>query len=102
KEIVAEIDAYQKVIDGARAVLDHYRPHIPINPEWPMITVAEVIDGSPKNGYSGKPVQHETNLKVLSLTATTSGRMDLTQFKYLDEQLPADAACRCRKGDIYL
>jgi len=37
KEIVAEIEGYQKVIDGARAVLDHYRPHIPIHPDWPMV-----------------------------------------------------------------
>ena len=36
KEIVAEIEGYQKVINGARAVLDNYRPHIPIHPEWPM------------------------------------------------------------------
>ena len=30
KEIVAEIEGYQKVINGARAVLEHYRPHISI------------------------------------------------------------------------
>jgi type I restriction enzyme M protein len=36
KEIVAEIEGYQKVINGARAVLDHYRPHIPIQPDWPV------------------------------------------------------------------
>jgi type I restriction enzyme M protein len=35
KEIVAEIEGYQKVINGARTVLDHYRPHIPIHPDWP-------------------------------------------------------------------
>ena len=29
KEIVAEIEGYQKVINGARGVLDNYRPHIP-------------------------------------------------------------------------
>ncbi len=34
KEIVAEIEGYQKVIDGARAVIDNYRPHIPIDPGW--------------------------------------------------------------------
>jgi len=39
KEIVAEIEGYQKVIDGARAVLDNYRPHIPIDPEWPMVAL---------------------------------------------------------------
>ena len=38
KEIVAEIEGYQKVIDGARAVLDNYRPHIPIHPDWPMLS----------------------------------------------------------------
>jgi type I restriction enzyme M protein len=42
KEIVAEIDGYQKVIDGARAVLDNYRPHIPINPDWPMGSLSDV------------------------------------------------------------
>ncbi|MEO7796520.1 MAG: N-6 DNA methylase, partial [Opitutaceae bacterium] len=42
KEIVAVIEGYQKVIDGARAVLDHYRPHIPIQPDWPMVELASV------------------------------------------------------------
>ncbi len=44
KEIVAEIEGYQKVIDGARAVLDHYRPHIPIHPGWPMVSLGEVSE----------------------------------------------------------
>jgi len=55
KEIVAEIEGYQKVINGARAVLDHYRPHIPIHPDWPMVElgeVCEVISGqSPEGEY---------------------------------------------------
>jgi type I restriction enzyme M protein len=42
KEIVAEIEGYQKVINGARAVLDHYRPHIPIHPDWPMVELGGV------------------------------------------------------------
>ena len=41
KEIVAEIEGYQKVINGARAVLDSYRPHIPIHPEWPIVPLEE-------------------------------------------------------------
>jgi restriction endonuclease S subunit len=36
------------------------------------------------------------------LTATTAGRLDISQFKYLDEDIPKDAPCRCRQGDIYL
>jgi len=102
EEIVAEIEGYQNVIDGARAVLRNYRPHIPFHPEWPMVELAKVIEGKPKNGYSGKPVDRVTDTKVLALSATTSGKLDLTKFKYLDEEIPLDAACRCRKGDIYL
>ena len=102
KEIVAEIEAYQNLIDGARVVLDNYRPHIPIHPDWPIVELAEIIEDRPKNGYSGRPVDRITGTKVLMLTATTSGKLDLTKFKYLDEEIPPDAPCRCRKGDIYL
>jgi type I restriction enzyme M protein len=44
KEIVAEIEGYQKVINGARAVLDNYRPHIPIHPDWPTVKLGEVSE----------------------------------------------------------
>jgi type I restriction enzyme M protein len=46
KEIVAEIEYYQKVIDGARAVLDNYQPHIPIHPNWPMVALGEYFTTS--------------------------------------------------------
>ena len=42
REIVAEIEGYQKVIDGARAVIDNYRPHIPIDPAWPIVRLREI------------------------------------------------------------
>ena len=43
REIVAEIEGYQRVIDGARAVIDNYRPHIPLNPHWPLVPLGEII-----------------------------------------------------------
>jgi len=50
KEIVAEIEGCQRVIDGARAVLDNYRPYIPIHPDWPMVELGEIC--SFKNGLN--------------------------------------------------
>jgi type I restriction enzyme M protein len=44
RDIVAEIEIYQKVINGARAVLDNYSPHIPIHPDWPMTDLGEVCE----------------------------------------------------------
>ncbi|OYV71551.1 MAG: hypothetical protein B7Z74_07070, partial [Deltaproteobacteria bacterium 21-66-5] len=64
KEIVAEIDGYQNVINGARAVLDHYRPHIPINPDWPMVSLGEAADFT--SGYAFK----STDMTATSLNDT--------------------------------
>ena len=44
REIVAEIESYQKVIDGARAVIENYRPHISIDPEWPTMRVGDLCE----------------------------------------------------------
>ena len=52
KEIVAEIEGYQKVIDGARAVVDNYRPHIAIDPAWPMVELGEVFKLSSGRGLT--------------------------------------------------
>ena len=55
QEIVAEIEGYQKVIDGARAVVENYRPHIHVDPDWPMVKlgeVAEIIAGQSPPGRS--------------------------------------------------
>ena len=45
--IVAEIEEYQKLIDGARAVVDNYRPHIVVDPNWPMVALGDIcsVDG---------------------------------------------------------
>jgi type I restriction enzyme M protein len=58
KEIVVEIEGYQKVINGARTVLDNYSPHIPINPDWPIPTFEaapfQIIDGDRGINYPSK------------------------------------------------
>ena len=56
REIVTEIKGYQKVIDGARAVLENYRPHIAVDPEWPLVALSEhfttVSGGTPSKKNS--------------------------------------------------
>jgi type I restriction enzyme M protein len=44
EEIVAEIEGYQKIIDGARAVVANYKPKIDIDPSWAMVELGEVFD----------------------------------------------------------
>lgn len=44
EEIVAEIEGYQKIIDGAKAVVHNYKPKIDIDPDWEMVELGQVCD----------------------------------------------------------
>jgi len=44
RKIVAEIEGYQKIIDGARQVVDSWKPHIDINPDWPLVKLGDMCD----------------------------------------------------------
>ncbi|MCD4815367.1 MAG: restriction endonuclease subunit S, partial [Methanosarcinales archaeon] len=48
KEIVTEIEGYQKIIDGARTVVDNYKPHIQIEPEWEVVELGDVCEINPR------------------------------------------------------
>ncbi len=53
KEIVAEIEGYQKIIDGARQVVENWRPSFSVDPDWPLVElgeVCEVISGQSPEG----------------------------------------------------
>ncbi|MCD4697935.1 MAG: N-6 DNA methylase [Bacteroidales bacterium] len=58
EEIVAEIEGYQKIIDGARQVVENYKPQIKIDPEWEMVEFKnapfEIIDGDRGINYPKK------------------------------------------------
>lgn len=44
EEIIAEIESYQRVIDGARQVVESYKPSIKINPSWEMKKLRDVCE----------------------------------------------------------
>jgi type I restriction enzyme M protein len=98
KEIVAEIEGYQNVIDGARAVLYHYCPHIPIRPDWPIHELSEVTtkitDGAhftPTYVESGVPF-----LRVTDITESNTSKKFIPQAEH-DELIKR---CRPEKGDV--
>ena len=43
REIVAELDGYQKIIDAAQTIIKTYKPTIKINPEWESARVGDVF-----------------------------------------------------------
>jgi type I restriction enzyme M protein len=48
EQIVTEIEGYQKIIDGAKMVVENYKPTISINPDWALVELGEVCEINPK------------------------------------------------------
>ena len=42
QQIVAEIEGYQKIIDGAKQIVNNYKPTIKINPDWEMVELDKI------------------------------------------------------------
>lgn len=102
KEIVAEIEGYQKVIDGARDVLDNYRPHIPINPDWPIVELSEACEINPDtiNPYTEFPNKTIFYIDISSVENET-GRF-LGYSELAPDEVPSRARRGIRVGDVLL
>ena len=46
RELVAEIEGYQRVIDGCQAVVDNWLPRIEVDPGWEMMQIKDFCDVS--------------------------------------------------------
>jgi type I restriction enzyme M protein len=102
KEIVAEIEGHQKVIDGARAVLDHYRPHIPIHSDWPMAsleTLCTIVRGSSPRPQGDSRYFGGNVPRLMVADITRDGMYATPQIDSLTEEGAAKSR-PMRKGDV--
>ncbi|MBM4164959.1 MAG: restriction endonuclease subunit M/S [Lentisphaerae bacterium] len=104
QEIVAEIEGYQKVIDGARAVLDNYRPHIPIRPEWPMVELGEIVVEL-ESGVSVNSTNRTVSdgeFGILKTSCVTSGVFDSAEHKSVLPEEHSRLRCPVRGNTIII
>jgi type I restriction enzyme M protein len=105
KEIVAEIEGYQKVIDGARAVVDNYRPHIPIRPEWPLVALGDVcqVKGGKRlplgEPFSPVPTSHP----YIRVSDFRELSVDTSNLKFISEEVHQQIArYTISASDVYI
>ena len=99
KEIVAEIEGYQKVINGARAVLDNYRPHIPIHPDWPMVLVGDIVEFVSGLTVSIPEVETDGGTPILAINnVTEEGKLTLEGLRFIKP--PSKTLNYVQKGDL--
>ena len=86
QEIVAEIEGYQKVIDGARAVVENYRPHIHIDPDWLPVKIGDLVENVLIGLVRSKADQNpELPYKYIKMNnITRNGTLDLTDLSFVN------------------
>lgn len=68
-QIVEELESYQSIINGAKTIVDNYKPKIYIDSKWERIPLSEICDvrdgthDSPKYVNSGYPLITSKNIK---------------------------------------
>ena len=90
RELVAEIEGYQRVIDGARMVVESWRPRLEVDPGWPVVELGEACEvtagqsppGASYNTYGeGEPFyQGKTEFQDVFIGAATKWTTDPRRF----------------------
>ena len=81
-QIVKEIEGYQKIIDGAKMVVDNYKPTISIKPEWEMVELGDVC--KPEYGYT-ETAKEKGNARYIRITDIgIDGKLKSTDMKYVE------------------
>ena len=102
REIAAEIEGYQRVMDGARAVIENYRPHIAVDPEWPMVALKDACAINPEsvNPVSDFP---DSTIFYVDISSVENGTGRFLGYNEIpSSEAPSRARRSIRNGDVLL
>jgi len=77
EEIVAELDSYQKIIDGAKQVVDNWKPRIDIDPEWDLKQIKEVAVVNPPQSEISN-ISSDLEVSFVPMSDLSSNKMTFT------------------------
>jgi len=104
ERIVEEIESYQNIIDGAKKVVESYKPSFKIDPEWDVVELGDVAEVKGRVGWKGykKEDLRSSGPMVLGAThITKDGRIDLSKPVYLsEEKFEESPEIKIEQGDL--
>ena len=102
REIVAEIEGYQRVIDGARAVVDNWLPRIAVDPEWPLVELQEACDINPDT-IAPAAVYPDDTIFYADISSVNNGDGRFLGYSEISSsEAPSRARRGIRNGDVLL
>ncbi len=99
-KIVAELEGFQKIIEGAKQVIANYKLTIRINPAWPIVRIGELCTRI-QYGLSSALNTKERGYKTFRMNEIVNGTLvDNGQMKCADISADEFSKYRLEKGDI--
>lgn len=86
-QIVAKIESYQKVIDGARQVVENYKPQIVVNPDWPKVSLGTLVS----TASGGTPSKSEPKFWIGSIPWVSPKDMKVDFLEDTEDHISEDA-----------
>ena len=102
ERIVAELEGYRKVIEGARQVLANYKPTIRIDPKWPTVTLSNVCE-SITDGDHQPPPKSASGVPFVTITnINDQHQIDFTKTFFVPDSYyeKLSESRKPRRGDI--
>ena len=106
KEIVAEVEGYQSIIDGANQIINNWKPTFKIDPKWQIVKLGDVCEI--KRGGSPRPIQdyivdgEEEGVNWIKIGDVAEGEKYITQTKEKIKQSGVKNTRLVKKGDLIL
>lgn len=105
KEIVAEIEGYQKVINGAHSVLDNYHPQVSVDSGWSEVVIGEYCDvkGGKRLPKGELLSDTPTNHPYIRVTDFNDQSVDSSDLRYISEDIHHQIArYTISSADVYI
>jgi len=98
EQIVTELESYQKIIDGAKQVIENYKPTFKIDPKWEKVFLKKVCEKI-TDGTHKTPKYMDTGVPFLRVTDVTGTNQSKKYISY-SEHKDLIKRCKPEKGDV--
>ncbi|MCU0680214.1 MAG: restriction endonuclease subunit S, partial [Planctomycetes bacterium] len=101
-QIVEELDIYQKIISGARQVVENWKPRIDIDPKWERVKfgdnkILQIIDGDRGANYPSKEEFKESGYCLfLNTSNVRKGEFSFNKCDFISQERDE----KLRKGKL--
>lgn len=83
KSLIEELDSYQKIVDGAKQVVENFRFNFSVDESWEKISLEKVADILSGYSFDSKDFSQNVGVKTIKITNVGIGKFETGKDEYL-------------------